>query len=368
MDVHPIPTSWDDLFDGVASAEDWLKKRKTIRGRFLELMRMEAAPEVPADLQVKIEESWSCEDYTVKYLSYNVEKDERAYAYLAVPNGPAPAGGFPAVVCPHGTTNWGACRTMAIMPEPDDPHADKMNWYGLDYARILVRRGFATISPEHFCCGRRLPGEGPFETANFYRRHPDWSAAGKATFENSIATTVLAGQPGVNPDKIGALGHSLGGHGTFWLAAYDERIKCAVPCGSGGNFRENDRVLDWSRDHWYVYFPQLRGMLLAKQPLPCDMHEILALIAPRPCLQINAINDGPMLINGHRLMMHYKLTELYKMLGHPDKLAYLTFGDGHSIPAMAQALIVSWFERWLKDNGDAFLACDHNPAKLIKAQ
>jgi dienelactone hydrolase len=359
----PIATSWDDLLQGVGTPREWEDKRGKVKQRFLALLRMEAAPEVPADLDVRVEKEWKADAFRVKYVSYRVESDERAHAYLAIPGGAVPAGGFPAVVCLQGTTTWGARRSLGILPEPDDPQKDKP-WTGLDDARNLARRGFVTVSPEHFCCASRMPAEGRFDTASFYRRHPRWTAAGKATYENSIAVTVLASQPEVNPDRIGATGFSLGGHGAIWLGAYDERVRCVVPGGAGGSFRENVNVLDWSRTKWYIYFPQLREQILAGRMPVCDWHEIRALIAPRPCLEILALNDGSFMMQEHIVTMHLKLGELYRILGAERAHAFLVHGDYHSMPDLSRAATLNWMERWLKYDGNPYGGWDSRPTAL----
>jgi dienelactone hydrolase len=358
---HPISTSWDDLLEGVGSPMQWREKREQVKKRFLALLRDEAAPKSPPDLRFEVEKEWHPEGFRVQYISYDVQDDERAHAYLAVPDGPVPPGGNPGIVCLQGTTDWGAMRTLGILSSPDAPQSEKP-MSGLTDARNLVHRGYVTISPEHFCMASRRPAEGSADTTAFYRRHPRWSAAGKATYENSIALSVLASLPEVDPERIGCTGHSLGGHGTIWLAAYDERVKCAVPSCSGGSFRENEGQLAWSRDHWYIYFPQLRSRMLAGQPIQCDFHEMMALIAPRPCLELFALNDGDLLMNEHRVTMHLKLGELYHLLGRDSAHAFLVFGDGHSMPDLSRAAAANWMDRWLKYGGDPLGAWDGRPA------
>lgn len=348
----PIATSWDDLLADVDSPAAWARKRQRIRGRFLDLIRDRAAPEPPADPEVRVEREWDGGGFRIQYVSYPVESDERAHAYLAVPDGPAPAGGFPAVVCLHGTTNWGARRTLGLPPEPGDPHEDKGPVAGKDFARQLVRRGYVTLSPEHFCSAARQPAEGPYETAAFYRRHPDWSAVGKYAYDSRIACTVLGAQPQVDAERIGVTGHSLGGQGSIWLAAYDERIRCAAPSCTAPTFRENAAPLHWSRDYWYVYFPQLRADFLAGRQVQCDFHEMMALIAPRPLLERYATNDGDPATQAHRTTLHVKLAELYRLLGRGEAHAFLAFGDGHSIPELSSAAMLSWMDRWLVHDGD----------------
>ncbi|HJN11332.1 MAG: dienelactone hydrolase family protein [Pirellulaceae bacterium] len=130
------------------------------------------------------------------------------------------------------------------------------------YLDHLCRRGYVVIAPEHFVSGHRIPAEGPYETGKFYEKHPKWTAVGKFTYEHSIAIDVLQSLEQVDGERIGALGHSLGGHGTFFLAAYDDRIKTSA-CNCGASFFwHNPRVEAWSRDRWYVYFKPIRAGLL----------------------------------------------------------------------------------------------------------
>lgn len=347
----PITTSWDDLLDWVES-DDWVAKSEQTRDRFLDLIRDEAAPTAPTDPQLEIEREWDTGEFRIQYVSYQVEEDERAHAYIGIPGGGEPEDGYPGVVCLHGTTNWGARRTLGMLPKPGDPDEGRGGVEGKDFARQLVRQGYVTISPEHFCSASRIPEEGRYETAALYRKHPNWSAVGKYTYDSVIATNVLAARQDVDETRLGVTGHSLGGHGSIFLAAYDERIKCAVPSCSGGTFRENPRRLHWSRDHWYVYFPQIREDFLAGRQVQCDFHEMFSLIAPRPVLERFALNDGDPTGQAHRVMLHLKLHELYRLLGHEDAHAFLVFGDGHAIPDISWGSMLSWMDRWLKHDGD----------------
>ena len=358
----PIRTSWDDLLEGVESPESWEIKRQAIQGRFLELIRDGAAPEPPADIAVEVEREWDGGEFLIQYLSYQVETDERAHAYVGIPRAPIPAGGFPGVVCLHGTTNWGARRTLGLPPEAGDPHEAKQS-KGLDYARQLVRRGYVTISPEHFCAATRIPAEGPYETVAFYRKHPHWSAVGKYIHDSRIACSVLAARSEVDAEQLGVTGHSLGGHGSIWLAAYDGRIRCAAPSCPGSTFRENPEPLHWSRDYWYIYFPQLRDDFLAGRQVQCDFHEMMALLAPRPLLERFALNDGDPTGQAHRAMLHLKLHELYRLLEREEAHAFLAFGDGHSIPDISAHSMLNWMDRWLKYGGDPLGAWSPEPTR-----
>ena len=347
----PITTAWDDLIEGIDTPEAWQEKRVGIRRRFHDLLRDNAAPEPPTDFDVRIEDRLEADGYHIETISYQVEADERARAYVAIPGGPQPESGFPAVVCLHGTTNAGARQSLGLPCPPDDPHEAKYAIKNKDFARQLVRRGYVTISPEHFCAASRIPAEGPFDTAAFYRKHPDWSAAGKFTYENRIACSVLAARPEVDAARIGVTGHSLGGQGSLWLAASDERIRCVSPSCAAPTFRENPQPWQWSRNGWYIYFPHLREAFVAGRRVECDFHEIMGLIAPRPILERFALNDTNRLTQAHRVLLHLKLRELYRLLGAEPAHAFLVFGDGHSIPSLSSTCMLDWMDRWLKRDG-----------------
>jgi hypothetical protein len=197
----PVRTTWDDLLEGVETPGDWTSRRVEIKARFLDLIRDRAAPSLPNNHNLRIESEWDAGDFRIQYVSYQVEEDERAHAYIGIPDTEAPKTGFPAVVCLHGTTNWGARRTLGLPPEPDDPEADKGGVDGKDFARQLVRRGYVTISPEHFCSAARAPAEGPYQTAAFYRKHPEWSAVGKYIYDSQIARTILANRQDVDASE-----------------------------------------------------------------------------------------------------------------------------------------------------------------------
>lgn len=346
-----IVTPWDDLLQDVRSPADWPVKRASIMERFRSLLRTEAAPPRPATLDLRIEEELPADGYLIQKISYNTEADDRATAYLAIPDGPIPPGGFPAVLCIHRTWSWGARRIIGLPPLPGDGDK-KPPLKGDDYARALTKRGFVTLSPEHFCAGTRCPAEGTYDTAAFYRKHPKWSAIGKSTFENQVALDVLCTLPQVNPQRLGVTGHSLGGHNTIFLSAIDDRVRCAASSCAGLTFNENPEPLHWSRDYWYIYIPQLREQFLRGQRIACDFHEMMALTAPRPMLEVFALNDTDTSSQAQRVLLHLKLAELWRLLGHEPAHGFTVFGDGHGLTDLTTGAIIAWMERWLKYDGN----------------
>jgi pimeloyl-ACP methyl ester carboxylesterase len=349
------PPPWTDLLDGVRTRDDWKIRREEVRQAYLDLLRDAHKPQRPP-LDLQVHESVEVDGvYERRLISYAVEAAERAHAYLAIPTGAqrisnrletdgasgrsaaqAP-GKFPAVVTLHGTTRDGKEQTAALSGDPTKAYLDH-----------LARRGYVVIAPDHFVAGHRVPPEGPYETRRFHEKHPEWTAVGKFTFEHSIAIDVLETLPEVDKSRIGVMGHSLGGQGSLFLAAYDERIKAAAANCTAGTFRHNPGVLHWSRDRWYVYFKHLRPGLLRGELPPIDFHHIMALVAPRALLDCSALNDGNRNMQKARVQMNVVVSDLYTLLGVPEQFAFYVNGYGHKSPYESRELIYAWLDAHLK--------------------
>lgn len=335
FEVAPVLSSWSDLTEGIETPHDWQQRKAILRTRYLELIRDQYKPARPP-LTLEIHEDVIIDGrYRRQLVSYAVEADERAHAYLGIPLGldqPAPA-----VVALHGTFPEGARQAAGLVDSPDKAYLDH-----------LCRRGYVVIAPEHFVSGHRIPPEGSYDTTRFHEKHPEWTAVGKFTFEHSIAIDVLETLADVDATKIGALGHSLGGHGTIFLAAYDERIAAAA-CNCGASFfRHNPSVTDWSRDRWYVYFKPLRAGLLRGELPPIDFHEIIALIAPRPFLDVSGLNDGHPGTQRQRVLMLTEIMSAYELEGAPEHFAFFVHGRGHSVAHESRELMYGWMDTHLK--------------------
>lgn len=334
-DPPVIRSSWDDLLEGVQTADDWKEHRGVLKTRFLELIRDDQKPPKPP-LDFQEHESVVVDGlYTRRLVSYNVEHDERAHAFLGVPlklDGKAPG-----IVALHGTYPKGKERAAGLVDNPDKAYLDH-----------LCRRGYVVIAPDHFVAGERIPPEGPYDTTRFHQKHPEWTAVGKFTYEHSIAIDVLQSLDEVDPERIGALGHSLGGHGTIFLAAYDERVKAAA-CNCGASFfRHNPRVEGWARDHWYVYFKHIRPGLLEGNLPPIDFHEIMALVTPRAFLDLSGLNDGNPLTQRQRILMLMKVMDVYELEKVPQNFAFYVHGRGHSVAYESRQLMYGWMDTHLK--------------------
>ena len=135
--VPEIRSSWDDLTEGINTKNDWHKRRAVLKQRYLELLRDQHKPEKPP-LDLKVHEEVIVDGlYRRQLISYAVEKDERAYAYLGIPL--KLTGRAPAIVALHGTYAYGKQRVAGLIDNPDKAYLDH-----------LCRQGYVVIAPEHF--------------------------------------------------------------------------------------------------------------------------------------------------------------------------------------------------------------------------
>ena len=109
---------------------------------------------------------------------------------------------------------------------------------------------------------------------------------------------LLQSLPEVDGERIGAIGHSLGGHNAMFTAAFDERIKAVVSsCGFcsfakyyGGN------LTGWTSDR---YMPRI-ATVYGKDPkkVPFDFTDVLIAIAPRAVLAVAPVKDDNFAVEG----------------------------------------------------------------------
>jgi hypothetical protein len=108
----------------------------------------------------------------------------------------------------------------------------------------------------------------------------------KAIWDNIRGLDLLESLPFVTKTKIGAVGHSLGGHNAIYTAVFDERIKVVVTsCGFDSYVDYMDgKIKGWTSEH---YMPKLLFYQDRLTEIPFDFQELIGALAPRPIF-INA--------------------------------------------------------------------------------
>lgn len=318
--------------------EGWERQRKAVR-KHMEAV-MGKLPRRPRRHSFRL----SCTDSLIRpgYVRYSVNftvaPSEKVYAYLYKPlDG---CRNHPAVVALHST---GAGGKKII--DGETAIADRQ------YARELAERGYVVIAPDY-------PGFG--EDAD-YDFSSDRYASGtmKGIFNHICCVDLLCTLPYVDKDRIGTIGHSLGGHNAIFLAAFDPRIKATVSscgwtlmdfydAGEAVSAQYGGRLGPWAQDR---YMPRIQSVYaLDPKRLPFDFDEVIASIAPRPFFSISPVSDANFAVEGVRKASE-RIAAAYKTCRASDNFSVACPACGHDFPPEVREQAYRFLDRFLADPG-----------------
>lgn len=294
---------------------------------------------VPLDPKRISEED--CGTYLRRKVSIQVDTDDRMPAWLLIPKNLK--GRAPAIVCFYGTTSGaGKDTTVGLSGGKPGTPPERNRAFAVD----MVHAGFVAFAADYLRDGERVvPGKRPYDTTDFYAKHPDWSVHGKDAWDTMRAIDYLQTLDVVDPDRIGMVGHSYGGHSTIFTAALEPRIKAAWANGPVSDFLEHGM-------HWAVpkgggasqSLPALRPFILDRSLTPpLTFAEFTSLIAPRALAVGQAV--------GERRPMEEEnaaaVGDVYRALGAADRVRYVWYPGDHDFPPHVRGEAAAWFRRWL---------------------
>ncbi len=234
----------------------------------------------------------------------------------------------------------------------------------LHTALMLVRRGYVTFTWDALCFGERHdPARGHYgDSIPFYHKHPQWSLLSKMVWDMSRGIDYLESLDFVDSSRIGSVGHSHGGITTLFGMALDQRIKVGASSCGFDTFRIDGNTWRWSRataliprlgfyiSSPYINMDQYRAMPDSETiNTPLDIHQMLALIAPRPIFLSTSDQDFVFPNAGWSVRQSLQRVEpVYKLLNARERLSSYFFSGGHNFPPEASAKAYEWLDRWLK--------------------
>jgi hypothetical protein len=147
----------------------------------------------------------------------------------------------------------------------------------------------------------------------------------------------------VDPDRLGVTGISGGGASTVWIAAADERVKCAVPVSGMSDlaFYVGRAGVDGHCDCMFLH-----------NNYRWDWATIAALIAPRPMLFADSDADPIFPLDGHRRVTE-RLRAAYKLHSKPERFDDHVSVGGHAYRPDLRLAVFRWMNKHLNPDAPA---------------
>ncbi|MBN2559472.1 MAG: prolyl oligopeptidase family serine peptidase [Phycisphaerae bacterium] len=332
--AYRSPLTFDDG-SPVETAADWPKRREEIlatwRGWLGDWPPLIAKPEV------RYLEQSECDGVVRHKVTVEIAPGHQIVAgYLFVPDG---AGPFPAVLVVYYDAETGVGLGRELR----------------DFGYQLALRGFVALSigtPQFASL------EAPYKPLwDVPEGQPPLQPLSALAYVAANGHTALANLTQVDPDRIGVVGHSYGGKWAMFASCLYDKFACAVWSDPGIVFDEaRPNVNYW--EPWYLgWDPDIqrqRGIISETSPRTGpykrmvetghNLHELHALMAPRPFLVSGGAEDPP---ERWRALNH--TIAVNALLGHSRRVA-MTHRDTHSPTARSNAQIYDFFEYCLRPN------------------
>lgn len=317
----------------IRSPAEWEIRRMHILANMERVMG--ALPKHPqAALDVHTEESQETPDFFRKRISFISENTDsgshtdRVTAFLMIPKSLGSRERAPAMLCLHQTTRAGKSEPAGLAGKAD-----------LHYAAELAARGYVTLAPDY-------PNFGDYVMDPY--AHGYASATMKGIVNHRRAIDLLESLSQVDPERIGVIGHSLGGHNSLFLAVFEPRVRAVVTsCGFNSFFKYmKGDLTGWSHKG---YMPRIATQFF-KDPvkMPFDFTEVLASIAPRPVFINAPLGDTNFEVSGVRDCVTAALPVYHEIFGARERLEVHYPQAGHEFSLEVREAAYRFLDRWLR--------------------
>lgn len=315
----------------LTTAEEWSARRAEIRDKWMSIIG--EWPDVIMGQSLEYCDSVAEDDYVRYTVSFEWLPGVSTTGYLLVPYCAEP---MPAVI------------TFFYEPETSAGLGGKPY---RDFALQLAKRGIIALSLGSTETTRD-------KTYGLYYPSIDGVAMeplSAMAYAAANAYEALALDPRVDASRIGVMGHSYGGKWAMFASCLYDKFACAAWGDPGIVFDESKggyvnywepwylgyRPLPWT-DAWSeTGFKNATGAYRRLREAGHDLHELHALMAPRPFLVSGGYSDGE-----ERIPALMRSVEVNRFLGYDDRV-YFTRRPSHDPDAEANEIIYEFFKHYL---------------------
>jgi predicted dienelactone hydrolase len=151
----------------------------------------------------------------------------------------------------------------------------------------------------------------------------------------------------VDGDRIGVIGHSLGGHNAMFTAAFDERLRVIVSCCGFCSFHKyyKGNLKGWTSDR---YMPRIASEF-GNDPkkMPFDFTDVVISFAPRAFLAVAPVRDDNFEVSGVKDVIA-AAEPVYRGLMAEGNLKAIYPDAGHDFPAESRKTAYEFIDTHLK--------------------
>ena len=323
------------FYDGtpVKTSSDWIRRREEILNTWHGLMG--DWPALIRNPKIECLAIEYRENFTQRQVRIEIAPEQQTVdGYLLIPNGKMSR---PAVLVVYYDAETGTGLGKELR----------------DFGYQLAKRGFVTLSigtPEF--CSLQPPYKPLYESGQGENPLQPLSAL---AYVAANCHTALTNLPEVDPNFIGIIGHSYGGKWAMFASCLYEYCTCPARSDPGIVFDESRANINYW-EPWYLgYEPgrqRQRGIPSDANPRTGaykefilkghDLHELHALMAPRPFLVSGGAEDPP---KRWKALNHS--VAVNNFIGYTNRVA-MTNRRNHSPTTESNGQIYAFFEHFLK--------------------
>ena len=327
------------FLDGAITLEEWQKKRPRLRREYLDMLGLwPLPPKTP--LKATVTGTVTRGDVVIELLHYQSRPGLYVTANLYRPKASQErklSRRLPAVlyVCGHSGRGRDGNKTA---------YQDHGMWF--------ASNGYVCLVVDTLQLGE-VAGihHGTYNHGRWWWQSLGYTPAGVECWNGIRGIDYLVSRPDVDPERIAVTGISGGGASTVWIAAADERVRCAVPVSGMSDLESyvKNKVINGHCDCMFLV-----------NSYGWEWTTIAALIAPRPLLFANSDNDRIFPMDGNRRIIE-KLRKVYKLHGKPELVDDYVSKGGHAYRPDLRLAVFRWINLHVKKDKSAIKDADFKP-------
>ncbi|MFT5326204.1 MAG: dienelactone hydrolase [Planctomycetaceae bacterium] len=307
------------------SKEDWEKDKAKHREHLFEMLGLNPLP-LKTPLQPVIAGTVDHEDIIVERVHFQSRPGLYVTGNFYRPKeqtGPLPAILY---VCGHGRVKKGGIS-----------YGNKTHYQ--HHGAWFARNGYVCLTIDTLQLGE-IEGihHGTYNLGRWWWNSRGYTSAGVEAWNCIRSLDYLQTRSEVDGERIGVTGRSGGGAYSWWIAALDERIKCAVPVAGITNLQNHvvDGCVEGHCDCMYMV-----------NTYRWDYAQVAALVAPRPLLISNTDKDGIFPLDGV-VDVYSKARRIYELYDKRNHIGLQITEGPHKDTQELRIHAFHWFNKFLK--------------------